>query len=112
MLRAKYKSSDEVIDSIINRPIEAFFSIRIDGQLLERMNENADDIVDSIREIRDEIVSLTIFIMICFLHIGELIFFPAVRIVRFAMLRRDIIRREKHYRSALRNEYYSDKSTD
>ena len=105
MLKVRYKSSDELIDSIINRTVEAFCSIKMDGKLLDRMNENAGDMADSIREIANEAAALGLCILLCFIHIGELVFFPAVKAVRLVKFRADVIKREEMYRDDLRGRF-------
>lgn len=112
MLKKKYKSSDEMIDSIIHRPIEAFFLIRMDSNLLGRMNENAGDILDSIREIGEEIISIAVYLIICLIHIGEFIFYPVVKMVRFAKIRKNVISREAYFRDKLRKKYNTDIPTE
>ena len=100
----KYKSGDEMIDSIIHRPMEAFFSIRMDSELLKRMNDNSVDIVDAFCEIASEIVLLGWYMLVYLGHIGEILFFPVVKVARFARLRGIIIKNEKRFRDILRNE--------
>ena len=112
MLKKKYKNSDEVIDSIIHRPAEAFFSISMDVDLLERMNENAGDMLDSVLEIGNEIISIALYLIICCMHIVEIVFFPVVKMVRFAKIRRDVISREAYFRDMLRNKYNMDMPTE
>jgi len=111
MLKKRYESSDELIDSIIKRPLEAFFSIRMDGKLLDRINENADDMKDSISEIVNETIALGLCILQCFMHIGELVFFPVVKAVRFVKFRKDVIKREKQYRDDLKRRFVPDEGT-
>lgn len=100
----KYRSGDELIDSIIHRPWEAFFNIKMDSELLKRMNDNSVDIADSVCEIASEIVMLGWYMLIYFCHIGEFVFFPVVKVIRFVRLRAHIIKNEKRFRAILRDE--------
>lgn len=104
-LRTKYRSSDELIDSIIYRPVEAFFSIQMDSRLLERVNENGDDMKDAILEIGEALVELGLCFVLFIIHVGEFLFFPVVMTVRFMKFRKDVIRREKEYRENLKRRF-------
>ena len=94
-LRRKYQSSDELVDSIIRRPVEAFFSIEIKSELLKRVNENAGDMADAACEIANDIGMLLLCVLRSLAHIGEFLLYPLLRIVWFARIRRKVIREER-----------------
>lgn len=107
-LRRKYQSSDELVDSIIRRPVEAFFSIEIKSELLKRVNENAGDMADAACEIANDIGMLLLCVLRSLAHIGEFLLYPLLRIVWFARIRRDVIRRERRYRNELKGWFAED----